>query len=56
MPIYSYECPVCKAKVDQMRAISDMDKEEECPDDNCTGTLKKLLLVGNVISKNVPNR
>jgi putative FmdB family regulatory protein len=55
MPIYLYECPICKLKANQRRSIADMEKEEACPDDNCSGKLKKLLTVGSVIrSPNVP--
>jgi len=55
MPIYEYKCTVCNNVVEQRRPIAEMDREDKCSCLDCTGTLKKSLLVGHVISNNVPN-
>lgn len=55
MPTYVYDCPVCKKEVTQRRTISEMDAPKPCPVEGCEGVLKKkITVVGNVISYNVP--
>lgn len=55
MPSYEYECTECKKQVTQLRPYSEMNTEKPCPEKDCKGVLKKLLLnVGRVISYNVP--
>jgi putative FmdB family regulatory protein len=42
MPLYEYECPECRRKLELRRSIADSDRDIECPE--CRkGILKRVL-------------
>ncbi len=41
MPIYEYACPECGARFDQLRPLSESDKEIECP--KCHKTARRKI-------------
>ena len=40
MPVYSYECPKCKKRIDLWCAVDDRDKRQPC---SCGASLKRRI-------------
>ena len=45
MPTYEYQCHTCGTRFDVFQSMSD-DPIEDCQDENCDGTVKKLISAG----------
>ena len=45
MPTYEYQCHTCGTRFDVLQSMSD-DPIEDCQDENCDGTVKKLISAG----------
>ena len=51
MPFYAYRCNVCDQEFDRMLPISQYADPQTCPDPECGGTSKKLVVpVGFILS------
>ena len=42
MPLYEYECPECRRKLELRRSIADVEREIKCPECG-RGILKRVL-------------
>ena len=40
MPLYTYECPRCRSRVDIIRSLSDRDELPLCVEPGCEGTVE----------------
>ena len=45
MPTYEYQCHTCGTRFDVFQSMSD-DPIQDCQDENCDGTVKKLISAG----------
>lgn len=54
MPIYDYKCDTCGRHTEEKRTFSEMNTTKVCRTEGCNGVRVKELLVGKVISNNVP--